>query len=66
MKRVLPLVAVAVLISFSACEPKPAEETNPNTALDDTTNATDIAETTASPVDTAGLFQDSLPADSVQ
>jgi len=62
MKNVIILMAVVSLTVFTACEPKTGEET---TIVETPTNATDIAETTAVPIDTTGLTLDSLGTDSL-
>ncbi|MFC6996226.1 hypothetical protein [Rufibacter roseus] len=62
MRNFVSLLAVAGLTMCFACDAKKAEET-PKT--DVSTNATDIAETTASPLDTVGAAVDTLATDSV-
>ncbi|KAA3440717.1 hypothetical protein [Rufibacter hautae] len=62
MRTLFTVVAAAVLLSFSACESKEAQETEAPTSatMEDATTATDVAETTAAPIDTTGLGTDSL------
>ncbi|WP_207436211.1 hypothetical protein [Sabulibacter ruber] len=66
MRTVLSFVAVAGLLAFSACDSKETQETASPATLEDATNATDIAETTAAPIDTAGVLSDSVSTDSIQ
>lgn len=67
MRTILSLVAVAGLLTCTACDPKQPLEGSPSssTSLEEAANATDIAETTASPIDTAGYSTDSLVTDSI-
>ncbi|MFB9863305.1 hypothetical protein [Rufibacter immobilis] len=53
-------------MTFSACETKQAQETTTIPTVEEATNATDVAETTASPIDTIGMPSDSLGTDSIQ
>ncbi|MBC3540493.1 hypothetical protein ACFSC6_11445 [Rufibacter sediminis] len=64
MKTVLPFAA-AVLLTFSACSSKEAEETpiSSSETIEESTNATDVAETTAAPIDSTGLSRDSVASD---
>lgn len=64
MRNALYLLAVAGLSIFSGCDSKKAEETKVP-AIEDATSATDIAETTASPIDTARVLPDSAAVDTV-
>ncbi|ALI99256.1 hypothetical protein [Rufibacter tibetensis] len=63
MRTVFPVVAAAVMLVFSACEANQSQETSSATTLEEAANATDIAETTAAPIDTAAYKTDSLSAD---
>ncbi len=64
MRIVLTLVAAVGMLAFSACEANEPHETTSATNLEEAANATDIAETTAAPIDTAVYQTDSLSADS--
>jgi hypothetical protein len=57
MRKVIYLVVLAIVVTFTACETKKVEET---TTIEETTDATDMAETTAAPIDTAGIKADTL------
>lgn len=59
MRNVVYLLAVAGVITFTGCSAKNADETS-TPSVEDATSATDIAETMASPVDTAGVLPDSV------
>ncbi|WP_205503492.1 hypothetical protein [Rufibacter psychrotolerans] len=63
MRSFFSLVAVAGILALSACDTRPTQEA---ISVEDATTATDIAETTASPLDTAGVLQDTVAADSVR
>ncbi|WP_192825118.1 hypothetical protein [Rufibacter sp. LB8] len=57
MRRVVVLLAVVGIMGFSACEPKKMEST---ATLEEASDATDIAETTAAPLDTLTTAGDSV------
>lgn len=53
-------------MAFTACDSKKADEASASTTTEEAINATDIAETTASPIDTQGVLVDTLATDSIK
>ncbi|GAB2551950.1 hypothetical protein [Rufibacter soli] len=66
MRTILTLIAAVGILSFSACNSKKADEAAAPTTTEEAVNATDIAETTASPIDTQGVLLDTLSTDSIR
>lgn len=64
MRKTFCVMIAAGMICFSACDSKQSTDSaNVSPTLEEATSATDIAETTASPIDTAGVLRDTLVAD---
>ncbi|AKQ47296.1 hypothetical protein TH63_19270 [Rufibacter radiotolerans] len=66
MRTILTLIAAAGFMAFTACDSKKADEASASTTTEEAINATDIAETTASPIDTQGVLVDTLATDSIK